>query len=255
MKKRLVFSGKESLETNYISTDNGTSTPTTSFTGAFTYCVQYQSVKTTITSDQNGTVYIDFSNDGITAAETITDIVTASVPYFRIFSIENCYFRVRFIAGVLPSSLKIYTVLDKNANPSTQVVATKSSFFTAIYPLGASLTNYYTSINGNVTGTVSPAGTVILCPIYGVFSNAYLQCNNGIGAAGKTRTATFYKNGVAQSISCTLLGGISSQASDTTHTVSVVPWDAVCWIWNDGGGGGGYGGSGIYSISIIFTPS
>lgn len=113
--KRRMASGVYGLEANYISTENGTSTPSTSFTGQYVYCVQYNVAKCTVNSNVNGTIYFDYSDDGTTTRITVSDSIVGGVPYFRGVTIEDQFMRIRWSSVTAPTTLVIYTSLSKSS--------------------------------------------------------------------------------------------------------------------------------------------
>ena len=125
------FSSSGSLQSNYYSDENSTSTPDQYFTGVFIYSVQYASVRVSCASDVGGTITIEFSYDGINVHETLSDTVTAGVGFFRAFPIENAYLRVKWVGAGVPSSLVIYTSLSKqnpdNVTPPTSTLTASNT--------------------------------------------------------------------------------------------------------------------------------
>jgi hypothetical protein len=127
--KRQRLSGTSSLAANYISSENSTSTAASSFVGVFVYSVQYGSAKVSVAADTNGTITVDFSNDGVNVRETITDSTVGGASYFRVFPLENQFIRVSWVSTAgMPTSLVIYTVLQKIdasglTSPATSITA------------------------------------------------------------------------------------------------------------------------------------
>lgn len=112
--KRARISGSSALNTNYISSENSTSTAASSFTGQFVYAVQYGSIKVSVASDKNGVLTLNYSDDGVTVRETVTDTTTGGSSYFRVFPIENQYVQVIWTSSAgLPTSLVIYSLMQK----------------------------------------------------------------------------------------------------------------------------------------------
>lgn len=181
-KKRLV-SGYSGLVTSYISTENGTTTPTTAFTGQYVYGVQYATVRTTVSSsDQNGTIYFDFSDDGTTTRQTISDTVTAGVDYFRIVDFRNSYVRIRWTCGVTPTLLDIYTTFSKTEAPLGVGVTGNYVAGTAISITGAS--SPWTITNTAPDQTLTSAGGTSIIKAYPVMKG--LTGGTGITLAANT---------------------------------------------------------------------
>ena len=91
-----------SLVPNYISTLNSTTTPLTAnstFTGTSEFCYQHSSFVVACKTDQDGTLYVDFSTDGTNWDSTLTYGVTASVNEVHRITVTRSYFRVRFTNG------------------------------------------------------------------------------------------------------------------------------------------------------------
>jgi len=84
-----VFGGASSLDSNWVSVANSTSTPIQSFVGSWVNAVQYNSLRVSCASDVNGTIAIEYSADGINVNESSADAVTGAVGYFRAFAIQN----------------------------------------------------------------------------------------------------------------------------------------------------------------------
>jgi len=72
--------------------------------------------------------------------------------------------------------------------------------------------------------TASQPDAQMQVPFSGIAKNLFGGCP---GAAAGTRAYTFMKNGVAQALTCSATGSVES-ASDTSHSVSFSPGDAVC---------------------------
>jgi len=184
--KRRMASGRFGLEANYISAENGTNTPTQSYTGQYVYCVQYNVVKCTVASNVNGTITFDFSDDGINSRATVVDSVTGGTPYFRVVNVEDQYVRILWSSGSLPASLGIYTSFSKSSGGG---FATSSSVFLAAGNAGIgiggafpswTISNLFTLAAGSgiiITGsypnlTVAATGTSTAKSVYGTGANA-----------------------------------------------------------------------------------
>lgn len=160
---RSVLSGSVGLSSSYISPENCTSTPTLAFSGAFVYVVQYASLRVSVASDQNGTLVIEFSYDGVNVHETLSDTVTAGVAYFKSFPLENAYARVTFTPVALPTSLVIYSVFSKLspdyvAPPVTSITASN---------LGVSVGGVAPNFTiGNAQTVTSSGGTLTVGGVY-----------------------------------------------------------------------------------------
>lgn len=161
---RSVLSGSVGLSSSYISLENCTSTPTLAFTGAFVYVVQYASLRVSVASDQNGTLVIEYSYDGVNIHETLSDTVTAGVAYFKSFPLQNAYARVTFTPVALPTSLVIYSVFSKLspeggvAPPITSIIASN---------LGVSVGGVAPNFTiGNAQTVTSSGGTLSVGGIY-----------------------------------------------------------------------------------------
>ena len=234
MAVRNVFSDDASLYANYVCTDNNTTTPTTSFAGKYTYCVQYQSVKVSVNSNQSGTLYIDFSIDGVTASETLSAAITGGTGYFGVFPVENAYFRIRFTAGVLPATLVIYTVLTKAGPSAVSVPVTLSSpgsgslqtFKSVSYILNTA--GYYQSLllNGDTPSQPWAFSSMVMLRA-GTFQNARFATTKGTGYTG---TVYLYVNQVQSAIGFNLTAQTS--ATDLVTTVTVAAGDAVAWRYS-----------------------
>ncbi len=155
--KRPRLSGSQSLTTNYASTENSTSTAAATFTGQFVYVVQYGSIKTSVASNQSGSIYFDFSDDGTNVRETVTDSIIGGTPYFRVVVLENKYVRVRWSAtSTTPTSLVIYSMLTRSSvgGAALQLIGGTDIAVTGGFP---SFT--ISSTGGSGTGTVTSVGS------------------------------------------------------------------------------------------------
>lgn len=156
--KRRRVSGTASLTSNYISSENSTSTPANSYTGQFVYAVQYGSIKSSLSADEPGTIYFEFSEDGTNVRETVSDTTTAGVGYFRTVLIENLYVRIRWVASAAtPTTFVLYTVLAKTSTGVSTATGTVTSVGTGTGLTGGPITT---------TGTISLANTTVVPASY-----------------------------------------------------------------------------------------
>lgn len=75
------------------------------FIGPFEYIVAYSSVIVGILSNIDGSLYIDFSPDGVNVDATMTFPVTASIDETHRATVIRPYVRVRYVNGDTPQSL------------------------------------------------------------------------------------------------------------------------------------------------------
>lgn len=98
-----------------VSKVNSTSLPlgnAESFTGTWVDVEGYSSVVVTAKTDQSGTMYVDFSTDGVNADRILTFTITASVSELHRLAIINKYMRVRFTNDATPQTyLRMQTLL------------------------------------------------------------------------------------------------------------------------------------------------
>jgi len=207
--KRRMASGRFGLEANYISSENGTITPATAFTGQYVYCVQYNVVKCTVTSNVSGTITFDFSDDGVNSRATVVDTVTGGTAYFRVVNVESQYVRILWSAGVLPASLVIYTAFSKSSgggyatSSSTSITAGNAGIgIGGTFP-SWSISNLFTLTAGSgisITGTY-PTLTVASTPT----TNGKTMFVNSLFNMGKTLTRTYIGLG-SNGVTTTTLG-------------------------------------------------
>lgn len=208
--KRRLASGKFGLEANYISAENGTSTPTTAFTGQYVYCVQYNVVKCTVTSNVSGTITYDFSDDGVTSRVTVVDSVTGGTPYFRVVNVEDQYVRILWSCGVLPATFVLYTAFSKSSGGG---LATSSSI-SLTGGSGISVTGAFPSwLISNLFSLTAGSGITIS----GVYPNLTIS-NSAMAASASYARATMT---VATVLATT--GGTTLQ-SNIANAVNSADW-------------------------------
>ena len=111
-------------------TTNATSTPLSasqSYSGSWTDIGQYPSVVVSVLSDTSGSLFVDFSNDGVSADSTVSyEIASGSNEVHRL-TVTRPYYRVRFInAGGTQNVFKItslvgaYTQINSALNSNIQ---------------------------------------------------------------------------------------------------------------------------------------
>jgi hypothetical protein len=106
---------------SYVSTDNSTTTPLSNgaqFTGVWEEVTKFASVFISISADQNGIAYIDFSQDGISVDGTRTiyfNLGEIQLPYQT--AAARKFYRVRFLndSGFAQTSLGIQSIVKANA--------------------------------------------------------------------------------------------------------------------------------------------
>lgn len=158
-----TFSSAASLTNNYVSNENSTTTAVQNYTGQFIYAVQYASVRVSCATDVNGTITVEFSYDGVTVHESLSDSVTANVGFFRSFNIENAYLRVTFAGVGAPTSLVLYTVLSKVAPEGVAPPVTTLTASNLGITIGGASPNFTV---GNAMTVASADSTITVAGVY-----------------------------------------------------------------------------------------
>jgi hypothetical protein len=118
--------------TGQVSTGNSSATPLGSvgtFTGTYVSCIDFASVVVACITDQNATLYVDFSTDGSTANSTLTFTVTASTNEVHRIAVTRAYVRIRLenTSGVAQSSLNLSLILGYQGQLTSSISSTIQS--------------------------------------------------------------------------------------------------------------------------------
>lgn len=83
------------------------------FTGVWTLCDKYASISVSLKTDQNSTLYIDFSPDATNVDSTLNYSVTAGLPEVHRLAVTKLYFRIRLTNDALSAQtyLRLQTIL------------------------------------------------------------------------------------------------------------------------------------------------
>ena len=118
--------------TGLLSTGNTSTTPLGSvgtFTGSYISCVDFPSIAVAVLTDKRGTLYVDFSNDAITAQSTLSFTVTASLNEVHRIAVTRSYVRLRFTndSGEAQGSFDISLILGYQSSLTSSISSTIQS--------------------------------------------------------------------------------------------------------------------------------
>lgn len=159
---RASLSGASSLVSNYYSSENSCNDTANAFLGLFVYVVQYDSLRVSVASDQNGTLVIEYSYDGVNVHETLSDTVTAGVGYFKSFALMNAYARVTF-TPVATATMVIYSVFSKLAPDYVAPAGTTITASNTGIAVGGAAPNFTV---GNAMTVASSGGKLTVGGVY-----------------------------------------------------------------------------------------
>ena len=165
-KSKIVDSSGNVLE-NKISTDNSTTTPLTAnstYTGTWENVTNYSSIQVIANADVSGTLYADFSIDGITADRNVqlSDGTSGSFGIHGLIPISK-FFRVRIVnGGSNQSSLRVQTTLNTEARismPTSRMAQTLSDYSDVLNQRAVLVGkteggNYYQNISSSSLGHI-----------------------------------------------------------------------------------------------------
>lgn len=113
-------------DSNNSSTTNLTSATSLTFTGTWFNATDYSDLTCLVNTDQDGTLYLEYSMDTSITDRSKTITVSANVSSAHTTTILSKYMRVRYIAGADTTTFRIQTIFHKYANKETNVTISES---------------------------------------------------------------------------------------------------------------------------------
>lgn len=112
--------------TGILSTGNTSTTPLSgvgTFSGTYISCIDFPSVVVAVLTDKRGTLYVDFSSDGITAQSVLSFPVTANLNEVHRLAVTRPYVRLRFTndSGEAQGSFDISLILGYQSSLTSSI--------------------------------------------------------------------------------------------------------------------------------------